>query len=235
VGVARVGGRRADHYVAASTELLALAYADDPSTPDAAERVVAGVGDDTSVYAAYAWYCAGEAVLASDVDRARTRLVRAIELAELTGASFVTGVAGATLSSIDARLGDPLTAAADQRRLIRLWQRSGAWSTLWTLMRGVVALLVRLERYRDAAVLEGAVRSTASGHRIFGADAVALAELGRRVRAELGDEAYEAAVREGSTLDGERAVEHALRALEAPSRSASHPPSRPSAAARPSP
>ena len=62
-------------------------------------------------------------------------------------------------------------------------------------------------------MLEGAVRATGAGHRIFGADERALAELGRRLRTELGDDEYEAAVREGAALDGDGAVEHALRVL----------------------
>ena len=87
------------------------------------------------------------------------------------------------------------------------------WSTQWTMLRSIAGLLARLGRHRDAAVLEGAVRATPAGHRIFGADEVALAELGARLRAALGDEAYEAALREGAALDGDAAVEHALRSL----------------------
>ena len=87
------------------------------------------------------------------------------------------------------------------------------WSTQWTMLRSIAGLLERLGRYRDAAVLEGAVRTTAAGHRIFGADEVALDDLGVRLRTELGDDEYEAARRRGALLDGEAAAEHALRAL----------------------
>ena len=64
-----------------------------------------------------------------------------------------------------------------------------------------------------AAVLAGAVSATGEGHRIFGADAVALDELGTRLRAALGDDDYRAASERGAALDGAAAVEHALRAL----------------------
>jgi hypothetical protein len=57
------------------------------------------------------------------------------------------------------------------------------------------------------------VRATAAGHRIFGADAVALDRLSAQLRAELGADAYEAARASGAVLDGDGAVEHALRAL----------------------
>jgi hypothetical protein len=74
-------------------------------------------------------------------------------------------------------------------------------------------LLARLGRHRDAAALVGAVRATRSGHRIFGADEAALEELESRLRGVLGDEIYAAAIAEGAELDGDAAVELALRAL----------------------
>jgi hypothetical protein len=97
--------------------------------------------------------------------------------------------------------------------LLDHWRRAGMWPTQWTMLRSVAGLLERLGRHHDAAVLEGAVRATVAGHRIFGADEVALAELGRRLGAELGEQAYEAARRAGARLDGDAAVAHALHAL----------------------
>ncbi len=203
----------AERQFIAATEVMVLGYAGDATTAERAETLLAEVGDAATPYAAYAWYCAGEAVLALDPARARARLACALELAEQTGASFVTGVAGASKVSIDARLGDPVAAAADYRRLIDHWRRAGMWSTQWTMLRAIAGLLARLGRHHDAAVLTGAVRSTAEGHRIFGEDAVALDELGVRLRDALGAPAYEAALAEGAALDGDAAAEHALRAL----------------------
>lgn len=203
----------AQRLMAASTEVLALAYAGDRTAVDVAARLLAEVGEACTPYAAYAWFCAGEADLSVDVERARARLGRALQLAELTNATFVAGVAGASKASIDARLGDPLPAAEDYRRLITHWRRAGMWSTQWTMLRSIAGLMARLGRPREAAVLEGAVRATHAGHRIFGADEAALAELSSRLRSVLGDEAYEAAFSEGAALDGDAALEHALRAL----------------------
>ena len=62
-------------------------------------------------------------------------------------------------------------------------------------------------------MLEGAVRSTPYGHRIFGADEAALNELSAQLRTVLGDETYEEARREGAVLDGDAAVEHALASI----------------------
>ncbi|HET9548442.1 MAG TPA: AAA family ATPase, partial [Desertimonas sp.] len=166
-----------------ATELLALAYAGRPTASDQAAILLAEVGDARTPQAAYVWYCAGEAELAVDVEQARLRLAKAVELAELTGASFVAGVAGTSKASIDARLGDPRDAAEDYRRLIIHWRRAGMWSTQWTMLRSIAGLLTRLGRPHEAAVLTGSVLATPSGHRIFGGDEVALAELGQRLRA----------------------------------------------------
>jgi hypothetical protein len=198
---------------AAASELLPLGYAGDPRGAERAQRLLADIGDIETPQSAYVWYCAGETVLSADIDLARTRLTRAIELAERCGAAFVTGVAGASKASLDARFGDPAAAAADYRWLLDHWRRAGIWSTQWIMLRSIAGLLDRLGQPRDAAVLMGAVQAPAAGHRVFGADEVALAQLGKRLRAALGDDAYEAAVAEGGTLDGDAAVEHARRAL----------------------
>jgi hypothetical protein len=203
----------AQRLVAASTEILALAYGGEPTAGDKGGEVLSEVGDVPTPHAAYAWYCAGEADLSVDVERARARLDRALELAEVTGASFVAGVAGASRVSLDAGSGDPLAAACEYRRLITQWRRAGMWSTQWTMLRSIAGLLARLGRAHDAAVLLGAVRTTTAGHRVFGADDVALTELASRLREVLGGDGYEAAYREGAVLDGAAAVEHALCAL----------------------
>jgi tetratricopeptide (TPR) repeat protein len=199
--------------IARATELLALAYAGDDAASHQASALLADVADARTPPAAYAWFCAGEAELRTDIDRARLRLARALELAELTGASFVAGLAGTSKASIEARLGDPLVAAEEYRQLITHWRRAGMWSTQWTMLRSIAVLLTRLGRPHEAALLTGSVLATHAGHRIFGVDETALAELGRRLRESLGDDTYETALAEGAELDGEAAVELALGAL----------------------
>jgi predicted ATPase/DNA-binding SARP family transcriptional activator len=211
--IASAGSDLTDRLFAASTELLALAYAGDPNTADAATALLAEIGDQVTPHAAYAWYCAGEADLEIDVHRARRRLQRALEIADATHTSFVIGTAGASLASIEARHGDPHVAAENYRRLIVHWQHAGMWPTQWTMLRSIAGLLARLERYWDSAVLLGAVRATESGHRIFGADEIALAALAAKLRDQLGESVYDEAVGDGARLDGAGAVAHALRAL----------------------
>jgi predicted ATPase/DNA-binding SARP family transcriptional activator len=213
IAAADVAGDVAQRLVASATELLALAYAGEPATAERAEALLAEVGDASTPHAAHAWYAAGEADLGVDLDRAGSRLARAIELAERTGAALVTGLAGASKASIEARVGDPVQAARDFRDLIDHWRRAGMWSTQWTMLRSIAGLLSRLGHDRDAAVLLGAIQATQAGHRVFGADEVALHDLDRRLRATLGPVTYEAALVEGASLDGDAAVEHALLAL----------------------
>ncbi len=206
-------GDRAEHLLAASTLLLALAYAGDPSVIRLSAGLLAEHGTTETPYTAYLWYCAGEALVEHDRSLARSRLVRAVTIAGRTGAAFVTGVAGATRTSIDARYGDPLAAADDYRRLIVAWRRAGMWSTQWTMLRSIAGLLARLGRSWEAVVLLGAIYETEAGHRIFGSDEVTLNELIAQLRDELGETAFQASLRAGARLDGEAAVEHALRSL----------------------
>lgn len=203
----------AQRLMATSSQLLALGYAGAASAAERAAGLVAEVGTPVMAYAAYVWYCAGEAVLAIDPPLARARFVTALDLAERCGISFVTGLAGASKASIDARTGDAVGTAGEYRRLIGHWRRAGMWSTQWTMLRAIAGLLARLGRHRDAAVLLGAVEATAAGHRIFGADELALRELESRLLEELGAAAFGAAMAEGAVLDGDAAVEHALAAL----------------------
>jgi tetratricopeptide (TPR) repeat protein len=207
------GADRLHRLFAWSTEVLALGYAGDEGVVAAADRLLAEVGDLPTPHAAYGWYCAGESDLMIDVDRARRRLQRALELAEAKQTSFVIGTAGASLASIEARHGDPHVAATEYRRLIAHWQHAGMWPTQWTMMRSIARLLARLGRNRDAAVLLGAVRATESGHRIFGSDEVALTQLGHELERRLGMTDFEAATGDGAALGGAGAAAHALRAL----------------------
>jgi hypothetical protein len=199
--------------IASGTLVLALGYSGDPRAREIGEELLRELADEMTAPAAYVWYCVGEADLAVDVDRARRRLSRAIEIAESTNASFVRGVAGASRASIEARVGDPMSAASDYLWLIPHWRRSSMWSTQWTMLRSIVGLLEQLGSLRDAAVIEGAVVESAVGHRIFGDDERQLHDIGLRLREELGDASYRTAHAEGAQLDGDAAVDRALSAI----------------------
>ena len=157
-------GDRAGRLLGFSSEVLALGYAGARTADARAARLLDEVDGDATPLAAYAWYAAGEADAATGtadgIARAAARHRRAVELAEACGASLIADVAGASLTSIEARHGDPSVAADDYRRLISQWRRAGMWSTQWTMLRSIAALLATLERPVDAAVLLGAVRAT---------------------------------------------------------------------------
>ena len=196
------------------TEILVLGYSGQLEAADArATAMLDEVGDDEGPHAAFAWYAAGEADLTGDLDRARHRFDRALELAEATGNAFVSGVAGTSDASIDLRRGDFDRAAARYRSLLGHWRRAGVWSTQWTTLRSVALVLEGLGRHREAAILAGAVFATDEGHGIYGDDAVALQALQERLRATLGADAHRALVAEGAELDGHGAVELVLRSL----------------------
>jgi hypothetical protein len=199
-----------------------------------AESTLGEVGAAVTPLASYLWYCAGESEMAFDLELAHERLSRAIELAETTGASFVRGLAGASRASIDVRAGDPIAAARDYLWLIPHWRRASMWSTQWTMLRAIVVLLERLGLHHDAAVLEGAVLATTSGHRIFGADEQHLRDVAERLQRALGVDAHAAACAEGRRLDGDTAADRAFDALtsvvdRAPSEPGTHPPGSPPA------
>ena len=193
-------------------ELLALAYAGRPRSrrwrPPCWPRSAT-----TTPHAAYVWYCAGEAGpggrrRAGPARYARPRAGRADQ--RVLRSSPASPAPRRRRSTPH---GDPAVAAADYRRLIiDHWRRAGMWSTQWTMLRSIAGLLARLGRHRDAAVLEGPSGrprpATASSARRGGArpSSVAVARGARRRRLRGG------AAARGRVLDGDAAVEHALRA-----------------------
>lgn len=200
---------------AVASAVLALGYAQDPAASALVDDLIREVGDVVSPHAAYVWYCAGEADLAAgDLQSAGARFERALRIADATNTAFVSGVAGASKASMAMRIGADLDEVArDYIKLIRHWRRAGMWSTQWTMLRAIALLLDRLGRQHEAAVLDGAIRASTVGHRIFGADEVVLAELSDRLRAALGVDGYAAAREQGAALVGDALLEFALHAL----------------------
>ncbi|MGY6501340.1 MAG: BTAD domain-containing putative transcriptional regulator [Acidimicrobiales bacterium] len=195
--------------------VAALSYRHDPAAAIEAEMLV---GDwlpaDCHAGAAWCWYGAGEAVLASDPSLAHARLTRAVDLARGSGVAFVEAVAGASLTSLEVRHGDPLRAVTAYRWLLPLMQRGEAVTPLWTVLRTVTELLVRGGVDRPAATLLGAVTSPAVRPFVFGDDAALLDELRSTLVARLGTEDVDDASRRGSELDDAAATSLATAALD---------------------
>ena len=141
--------------------------------------------------------------------------VKALELAESTHASFVTGLAGASKASIEG----PDRRPRGRRRGLPPADRPLAAG------RHVVDAVddAALDRRaagpaRPASRRRGAggrgARHRRPGHRIFGADEVALGRARRpAARARWATRPTRRRSSEGAALDGDAAVEHALRAL----------------------
>ncbi|MEU4646281.1 ATP-binding protein [Nocardia fluminea] len=195
-----------------ATWIMLLGYAGDPTAERRSTDLVAEIGYGTSPYTAYMLYCAGEAVLDIDQDRARELLDRALRMAEATGTTFVTGIAGASLASLDVRAGRTAEAAAAYPALIRGWQRAGMWSTQWVMLRSIALLLDQLGRAEQAAVLDGAIRA-ATADQPLGSDREILDQLSHRLRTALGADGFDRARRRGTDLGNDEILDYTLAAL----------------------
>lgn len=195
--------------------LLAEGYLGRPEVAAHAEEYLASLTPESPLApAAWAWYCAGEAVLDLDPALASRRLLRAMELSIESGTSFGLGVAGTTYASLAARHGDPAVAIREYRWLLPHWRRAGVRSLYLTSMRSVVELLARVGADRAAATLLGFVTSDAGGHDVFGADAVRRAELVAQLTDRLGADAFAEAGALGAGLDDHSAGAVATAAFD---------------------
>ncbi|KAF0848112.1 BTAD domain-containing putative transcriptional regulator [Nocardia caishijiensis] len=209
---AEIPGRETPNMDTATWTML-LGYAGDPSVGQRCAELATVTA--ISPYTAYLLYCAGEAVLDVDPDRAREMFDRALRMAEATGTTFVTGVAGASRASLDVRSGRTAEAAAAYPALLRAWQRAGMWSTQWVMLRSIALLLEQLGRPQRAAVLDGAIRA-ATTEQPLGTDREVLDQLSTRLRKELGDNVFEHAQRFGASLGNDALIGYTLAALGPP-------------------
>ena len=196
------------------TYLLALAYSGDPRATDWAEQTLEEFDGSPSVLAAaWAWYGAGEAYVEIDPQLAMRRLQRAVDVSKGGEAWFVAGAAGASLASLEARVGNARRAVELYEWLLPLWARTGDTSVVWTAMRSISALLFQLDQPDSAATLLEAVRTTSDGHRVFGIDIDRLDNLERALREQIGTERFEAAARKGRGLDAAAVTDLAMQQL----------------------
>jgi predicted ATPase/DNA-binding SARP family transcriptional activator len=104
---------------------------------------------------AFAEYVMGELHSAAGVlDRAEAHYLRAIELADESGATFARGIAAVGLSTVRAAAGRLTDALIGYRELIGYWERSGNWIQQWTTLRNLAGLLRTLDDHEAALLLE---------------------------------------------------------------------------------
>ena len=141
------------------------------------------------------------------------RLQRAVDVSKGGEAWFVAGAAGASLASLEARVGNARRAVELYEWLLPLWARTGDTSVVWTAMRSISALLFQLDQPDSAATLLEAVRTTSDGHRVFGIDIDRLDNLERALREQIGTERFEAAACKGRGLDAAAVTDLAMQQL----------------------
>jgi predicted ATPase/DNA-binding SARP family transcriptional activator len=197
-------------------DLLARAYAGDPAVEGRAADLLERLDDESPATArAWAWYCAGEALIDADPPLASERLAMAITLARACGSPFVLGVAGTSYASIAARTGDPAVAVSEYRWLLAHWRRAGVRSLLSTTLRSVAELLARIGSDRAAATLLGSALSEGTAHGLFGEDLRRLTALASSLSDRMGAQAYATAARAGRELDDGKLAAVAVAAFDA--------------------
>jgi predicted ATPase/DNA-binding SARP family transcriptional activator len=180
---------------------LVCTYAGDATTALELASESRTKAEQSGSLTALAWsdYVTGEALLASDPERALDHLQRASRAAGRVSNEFIAGVAGLSTASLVARHGDVADAARTFVDVIDRFEQAGNWRQQWTALRQAVELLTRLSEPHAAAVALGAVRA-ADAENIYGDDAERLARLGNELRAALG-QSFDAAMSDGRSLD----------------------------------
>lgn len=158
-------------------------------------------------------YALGEALLVTAPERAIVRLEEAVELATGVDDRMVLGVAAVALVSIQARRGEPTTALRSFATVLERLGRAGDWTHLWTGLRWLVVLLVRLEHDEVAAILLGAVTGAPTAPPVYGDDAERLAGVEARLRVRLGEARLRDAMARGTGLADDAAVTLARGAI----------------------
>jgi hypothetical protein len=159
-------------------------------------------------------YLAGEIEIEHRPAVALVHLERCVALAELSGCTFLGGVARVSASSVRARHGDPAAAVAAFDEVVRWWLVRANRTHLVTTLRNLVDLLERVGADADAAELWGAV-VLGGGPATFGPERERLDRARERLEERLGGERFAELADIGGTLDPETAARHALAAMSA--------------------
>jgi predicted ATPase len=135
---------------------LAAAYDGDLPKAGALNRELERKAASPSLEALHSYVAAEIDRLAGLTDRAEHEYRHAIAVARSCGSTFVDGIAGVGLVSLQAacgRVGEALQGYAD---LIDYWDRTGGWVQLWTTLRNLATLLRSRDDPSAALFLEAA-------------------------------------------------------------------------------
>jgi predicted ATPase len=187
-------------------ENLIVAYGGDTEAAIERGEATLRVARRLDCPSASAWglYHLGEMLSDHDPARALTLLDESREIAAGVGHAFLTGISGTSATTLRARVGAPNEALRGFLDLIDLWDRAGNWTQQWTMLRSLIATLVRLGRDEPAAVLYGALRASPTAPPVYGADAERLAAAVDAMEEHAGREQVAAWVARGRGMsDGE--------------------------------
>jgi hypothetical protein len=192
---------------------------------DATAELVAGTelldGSDNPTVRSLHAYVAGEIRLDRAPDEALPLLRRSRDIARQVNNRFMSGIAGASLVSCAARIGDASTAVGGFAEVIDHLHRGAAWPQPWTMVRALIETLTRAEQFEDAAVLLGALRASERAPAIRGADATRMREVIGELRTQLGPDECARLEARGASLGDEQAMTFALEATFRPHRARS--------------
>jgi predicted ATPase/class 3 adenylate cyclase len=170
------------------------------------ERIRSGI--------AWSYYLEGEALAQRDPERALALFEEAIVVAEQVQGHVVAGVAQVSATSLRARRGDPRKSLEHFRDLIESWQGIGAGAPLWTTMRSVAEVFVRVGSLEVAAVLHAAIMRDDIGLRAFGEDAERLSALAETLREQLSASQLEGAAIRGRSLSEADVIDLAMAEMD---------------------
>lgn len=195
--------------------VAALVYLSRPgeARAAAAEVLRAATAAEAPSVLAMAHYFAGEA--AADLAEACDHYRRSIEIAEAVGADFAAGLAATSLCAREVRSGSSTPAVARLPGVLRHWQRGGVGNQQWLVLRLVVEALSAVGDHDGVAVLTGALAGSTQAGPVYGEDAERLARAIERAGSGLGTERFEEHNARGRLLDGDGAVQEAVRRCRA--------------------
>ena len=148
---------------------------------------------------AQAAYALGLALEGSDAAESLRLLREAAQLAGSAGNRWIEAFADTEVWWLEARNGDVRSALLGSGVVIDTWNRGGDWANLRLSLRRVFGLLTQIGDYQAAALLHGALNASGAAAALpfepnAAQDATAAVS---RLRAELGDDGFAAAVAAG--------------------------------------
>lgn len=159
-------------------------------------------------------YARAERLVENDPDRALGLLDRSEALARQVGNHFVRAVAGISSTTIRARVGAPSSALPRFKELIEHLESLGNRTQLWTMVRSLIQVLVEVGEHEAAAVLHGALETSATAVAPFGPDHERLQRTAAAVAEHAGADALEAWKQRGHVMGDQEAMAYALTAID---------------------